>query len=271
MVGTVKQKLYIRSVPPGMTLTITELNTLPPNPPEEWRAALYVNDSQVQAPIVVDPSRDSGYIGEVKMYGTHPFPINSPGARLEIIFKLTGTPTRALDEAAAEKFIADGRVENHLLEETVTDETVTEMGPIPADLPAATRTVEDWPAPSAAFDIKADDEGTTRAVSSQDQFGRIIVGTTKWGLVQRPDYAVTYYQWSDTTPISLSSAIPATIIGMPDPAHVVVGFDADKREIGINATTSTDVANTMASYAMRGILWANEKAAGWVLKFFWPF
>lgn len=47
MVGTVYQKLYIRSVPPGMTMTVIQLTTLPPNPPREWRAILYKDNMEV--------------------------------------------------------------------------------------------------------------------------------------------------------------------------------------------------------------------------------
>ena len=41
MVGTIKQQLYISGVPEGLTMTVTALNLLPPDPPKEWRATLY--------------------------------------------------------------------------------------------------------------------------------------------------------------------------------------------------------------------------------------
>ena len=41
MVGTIKQQLYISGLPKGMTLRVTALNLLPPDPPKEWRATLY--------------------------------------------------------------------------------------------------------------------------------------------------------------------------------------------------------------------------------------
>jgi hypothetical protein len=41
MVGTIKQQLYISGLPQGMTLRVTALNLLPPDPPKEWRATLY--------------------------------------------------------------------------------------------------------------------------------------------------------------------------------------------------------------------------------------
>ncbi|KAL0562352.1 hypothetical protein V5O48_019735, partial [Marasmius crinis-equi] len=55
------------------------------------------------------------------------------------------------------------------------------------------------------------------------------------------------------------------IPGMPGPddSLFVIGYDAEKKEIGINGTTKMDVANTLASYAMRGILWVHKEAAGW--------
>ncbi|KAJ7693317.1 hypothetical protein B0H17DRAFT_1199841 [Mycena rosella] len=63
------------------------LKLLPPDPPKEWRAILY------KAPFIIDPKVNGGFVGEVKMYGSHPFPTYSFGASLEINRELTGIPS----------------------------------------------------------------------------------------------------------------------------------------------------------------------------------
>ncbi|KAG6846546.1 hypothetical protein H0H93_013290, partial [Arthromyces matolae] len=76
MVGTIQQRLYLRGLPPNTSFRITALNLLPPSPAEQWRATLYdVGDRPRVAPFFVNPNVNSGFIGVVKLYGAHPFPV----------------------------------------------------------------------------------------------------------------------------------------------------------------------------------------------------
>lgn len=102
--------------------------------------------------------------------------------------------------------------------------------------------------------------------NSVNQTGRILVETTDWGYVERPDYVYVFYQIADKTPNRVISKIASTIIDMPEDALFVIGLgkNGNNNELGINATQDTDVANNMASYALKGISWAHKKAFGWI-------
>lgn len=99
--------------------------------------------------------------------------------------------------------------------------------------------------------------------------GRFIVETTKWGLVQRPDYVSVLYQVGSATPLRVVSGVAATIISMPEDALFVIGVNTNTQEIGINGVQKRDVANTLVSYLVQGIFYAHEKAFGWVFGKFW--
>ena len=92
--------------------------------------------------------------------------------------------------------------------------------------------------------------------------GRFIVETTKWGIVQRPDYVSVLYQVGSATPLRVVSGVAATIISMPEDALFVIGVTTSNQEIGINGVQKRDVANTLVSYLIKGIFYAHEKAFG---------
>lgn len=173
------------------------------------------------------------------------------------MFKLTGPASTVLNEAAAVELIGKGPVEDISTEEAAANNVAEESGPVPANFPIEMRDAEDWPPPSADFGLRATEADGTRApASSGETLGRIIVGTTDWGVIQR---------------ISLSASIPATDVGMPNPAHVIIGYNPVTRQIGVNATLERDVANTVASSALQGIFLVHEKAAGWIFRLLNPF
>lgn len=94
--------------------------------------------------------------------------------------------------------------------------------------------------------------------------GRLIVETTKWGLIQRPDYCAVVYQIGSETPLRVVSGVPSNIIGNPEHALFVIG--ANNQQIAINATQKIDVATTLVGYLIHGIFAIHEKAIGWVIK-----
>jgi len=263
MVGTVKQQLYITGIPKGMRMRITALNLLPPDPAKEWRATLYgAGERQLYAPFDFDPSVGNGWLGEVKMYGAHAFPSNSLGARLEILWQLTGTPTRLADGAAAMD------VPPEQCAHPATKETPDADDPAPSVDP---NDPESWctklgdmpPYPTHAREVPL-------AAEEREITGRFIVETTKWGAVQRPDYAAVVYQIGAETPLRVVSNVPATIIGMPKDALFVIGIvDVATGKVGINGVQERAISDSLVSYLMQGIFFAHEKAFGWILGKFW--
>lgn len=109
------------------------------------------------------------------------------------------------------------------------------------------------------------------ADSQPTRSGRLLVETTPWGLVERPDYSSVLYQVGAETPSEIKSSVPDTIIGEPKDALFVIGVNQETQEIAINATHDTDVANTLVSYLLEGIFFVHEKAFGWVIGQFLPF
>lgn len=99
--------------------------------------------------------------------------------------------------------------------------------------------------------------------------GRFLVETTKWGLIQRPDYVNVLYQVGGATPERVISKVAATIISMPKDALFVIGINATTQKIGINGVQEVNVANTLTSYLIQGIFKVHEKAFGWVFGRFW--
>ncbi|KAF3182047.1 hypothetical protein TWF225_006542 [Orbilia oligospora] len=271
MVGTIKQQLYISGIPQGLTMTVTALNLLPPDPPKEWRATLYDRSGRERkAPFVIGPNIDGGHIGEVKMYGAHAFPSNSLGARLEILWKLEGTATRVAarssdsddDGGVAYVTVPPGEEVEHPALKPADAEPeprgADEDPPVDPNDPASWQTKLDalppLPQPRAGEPART---------------GRFIVETTKWGLIQRPDYVSVLYQVGSATPLRVVSGVAATIIDMPDDALFVIGVNTKTQEIGINGVQRKDVANTLASYLIQGIFYVHEKAFGWVMGKFW--
>ncbi|RXW24256.1 hypothetical protein EST38_g1609 [Candolleomyces aberdarensis] len=207
MVGTVKEQIYIKAIPKGTTLKITALNLLPPDPPKECK---------------------------------------SLGARLEILWELSGTP-------------AGSNARGAFLVETSPD-TVDHPGPAPAvsgadevaptvdpnDENSWATKLNDLPPVPATTDARA-------AAGGPFATGRFIVETTEWGLVERPDYASVVYQVNNQTPLRVVSAISGTILGMPKDAIFVIGANPTTQEVGIDGTQDKAVASTLVEYLVKGI------------------
>ncbi|KAF8987504.1 hypothetical protein BDZ89DRAFT_1202401 [Hymenopellis radicata] len=238
MVGTIKQQLYVTGIPKGLTMT-------------EWRATLYDSAERERfAPFTIDPSVNQGYVGEVKMYGAHAFPSNSLGARLEILWKLTGTPTGRLGDADSK----------------VTTDPANDTGSDPGD--QAPPTVD--PNDPDVWATKLDQLGAADPRAEEPaRSGRLIIETTEWGLIQRPDYVAVVYQVGSATPLRVVSKVAATIIDQPDDALFVIGVNSNTQEIGINGVQDKAVSDTLVSYLIQGIFYVHEKAFGWVFGKFW--
>ncbi|KAG6900557.1 hypothetical protein C0993_008711 [Termitomyces sp. T159_Od127] len=260
MVGTIQQKLYIRAIPPGMGFRVTALNLLPPSPAEEWRATLYDSaERERHAPFFVDPNVEGGYLGVVKMYGAHAFPINSDGARLEILWELTDNATNAPLVSNTDQAVDQANYEHPPLADQPKEPAPT------IDPKDPTR----WPTRPAALTI---DARAAASVSGQPtRTGRLLVETTYWGLIQRPDYVSVLYQVGSETPLRITSEVAATIISQPQDALFLIGVNKEDQRIAINATQDTDVANVIASSLLEGIFYVHEKAFGWVFGNFLPF
>lgn len=290
MVGTIKQQLYISGLPKGMTMKVTALNLLPPDPPKEWRATLYTAAGvQRKAPFTVDPSVNGGHVGEVKMFGAHAFPTNSLGARLEILWELVGTPTRSRS-GGVEMDVASDDVEHpgesipgqdvpkpseNESEPHVVSDAVEHPGEsIPGqDVSRPSENESEPPVdpndPDAWQTKLADLTGSSARSNEPVRTGRFIVETTKWGIVQRPDYVSVVYQVGSATPERVVSSVSATIISMPKDALFVIGINSGSQQIGINGVQDVNVANTLTSYVIQGIFFIHEKAFGWVFGKFW--
>ncbi|KAF9013844.1 hypothetical protein BDZ89DRAFT_457046 [Hymenopellis radicata] len=244
MVGTIKQQLYVTGIPKGLTMTVTALNLLPPDPPKDWRATLYDSAERERfAPFTIDPSVNQGYVGEVKMYGAHAFPSNSLGARLEILWKLTGTPTGRVGDA-------DSEVTTDPANDTVVHPPLKPEGSDPGD--QAPPTVD--PNDPDVWATQLDQLGPADPRAEEPaRSGRFIVETTEWGLIQRPDYVAVVYQVGSATPLRVVSKVAATIIDQPEDALFVIGVNTNTQEIGINGVQDKVVSDTLVSYLIQGI------------------
>ncbi|KAG9119911.1 hypothetical protein FRC07_004837 [Ceratobasidium sp. 392] len=261
MVGTVKQKIFVKSIPPGLTMTVTDLILLPPNPPKEWRANLVDRSgNDVRAPFVVQTSVDDGYIGEVVMYGAHPFP--SPGARLKIRFRLEGTPSTHVAGIGAPEANADQTPQGN-----VGEVTSIPKNSIGSDEDAAPDIKKDMDLPFT----KGMFQPTDPSDIGDSKICRLIVETTDWGLIERPDYVYVWYQVHNETPQRMFYKLSSAILDMPPPALIVIAANERENKLGISGTYASDVANQLASYAVKGIFWAHEKAFNWVFGKLNPF
>jgi len=142
--------------------------------------------------------------------------------------------------------------------------------PAPADDPTGEREPPVDPNDPANWQTKLED--LTRPEGRADgpvRSGRFIVETTKWGLVQRPDYVSVVYQVGSETPLRVVSGVAATIISMPKDALFVIGINTSTQQIGINGVQELNVANTLVSNLIAGIFYIHEKAFGWVFGKFW--
>lgn len=200
---------------------------------------------------------------------------NSDGARLEILWELVGNPVRS----------ADGQVELILAPDTIEHPADrVPGGPVPEPTEDVPHPAEEYANPLTTVDpddpniLKTKLEGLTKdayassARATADvpvRKGRFIVETSRWGLIQRPDYVYVLYQVGDATPLRVSSTVAATIISMPKDALFVIGINAATQQVGINGVQQVDVANTLASYLIKGIFFVHEKAFGWVFGKFW--
>jgi hypothetical protein len=66
-------------------------------------------------------------------------------------------------------------------------------------------------------------------------------------------------------PGNLSVTVHPNIGLDPDDAYVVGGIGKEEKEFGLNATTDSDTLKTVLSYIIEGILFSNERLAGWSL------
>ncbi|KAG9092013.1 hypothetical protein FRC07_011741 [Ceratobasidium sp. 392] len=269
MVGTVKQKIFIKGIPPGMTMTVTNLILLPPNPPKQWRANLVDRSGKdMRAPFVIQTSVDDGYVGEVVMYGAHPFPSNSPGARLEIRFQLEGTPSTHAASIGAPKINADQTPQANV--EEVSAIPKDSMGPNEVAVPDVEKDV-DLPFMEGMFQPTDPSDIADAKASADSKICRLVVETTDWGLIERPDYVYVWYQVHNETPQRMFYKLSPTILNMPPPALIVIAANERENKLSISGTYAPDVANQLASYAVKGIFWAHKKAFDWVFGKLNPF
>ena len=110
-------------------------------------------------------------------------------------------------------------------------------------------------------------QGTT-SVNGQNMdlsntHGFVTISSTEWGLSSRPDYCNVTYQVMDQPPRNLANMLPA--LQSPKDVSFVVGADPKEDKIGVNATIDSNVTKELIEYALKGIFYAHEKAAGWVI------
>ncbi|KAG6842791.1 hypothetical protein H0H93_003386, partial [Arthromyces matolae] len=116
--------------------------------------------------------------------------------------------------------------------------------------------------PTNPITLTIDERDGVTAANQPTRNGRLIVETTRWGLIQRPDYVSVLYQVGAETPLRITSRVAATIISQPHDALFLVGTNGQEQRIGINATQDRNVANTIASNILRGIFYVHERAFG---------
>ncbi|KAI0689916.1 hypothetical protein BC835DRAFT_1281959 [Cytidiella melzeri] len=100
---------------------------------------------------------------------------------------------------------------------------------------------------------------------SVDESGVIVVSTTPWSGVSRPDYVNVTYSWRHgvSDPVNVALGVPADMAGMPDDLHFVLAVNPQEKLVGVATETHKDLVLTLVDYALRGIFWGHEKAISW--------
>lgn len=178
---------------------------------------------------------------------------NSDGTRLEILWELTNNATNPYNLGTSK-----------------VDSTFDHSHPLKLDKhtePAPTVDPNDlasWPTKPVTLTI---DSRVGAFVADQPtRSGRLLVETTWWGIIQRPDYVSVLYQVGSETPLRITSSVSDTIFSQPEDALFVIGVDEQDQKIAINATQDTDVANVLASSLIQGIFYVHGKAFRWVVE-----
>ncbi|KAK3986110.1 hypothetical protein QBC44DRAFT_144044 [Cladorrhinum sp. PSN332] len=118
-------------------------------------------------------------------------------------------------------------------------------------------------------------EGTTTVAGKRftirKKTGYISVSSSDWKGLERPDVSNVTYSVDGIAPVNLSVTVQANIGLDPPDSYLVGGVEKDKSEFGLNATTHSDILRTVLSYAIQGILWANQKLGGWSTSQISPF
>lgn len=129
--------------------------------------------------------------------------------------------------------------------------------------------------PGGKIDFKFHIEGSTVVNGESIEVsgdGFFSVSSSDWKQFERPDVSNITYYWpgENDVPVNVSLTVPATIAGMPEDIYFVYaanpGKEEEKKKIGMSSTTDKDVLQTIADYAIKGILWVNEKLYGWAIK-----
>jgi hypothetical protein len=123
--------------------------------------------------------------------------------------------------------------------------------------------------PGGKVDVTYTIEGTTtvagKTFTIPKTTGYISVSSSDWSHFERPDVSNVTYSVAGVTPVNLSVTVEPNIGLDPDDAYICGGIDKDKSEFGLNATSDSDTLKTVLSYAIQGILFMNERLAGWAL------
>ncbi|KAI1457896.1 hypothetical protein F4805DRAFT_457339 [Annulohypoxylon moriforme] len=121
--------------------------------------------------------------------------------------------------------------------------------------------------PGGKVDVTFTIKGTTtvagKSYTIPEKTGYISVSSSDWCGTARPDISNVTYSVAGVAPVNLSVTVHPNIGLDPDDAYIVSGIDKEKNDFGLNATTHTDTLKTVLSYAIEGILWGNERLAGW--------
>ena len=92
--------------------------------------------------------------------------------------------------------------------------------------------------------------------------GFITVSSTEWG-VSRPDYCNVTYQIMGLPPRNVSNPLP--VLQSPKDVSFIFAANPNDNQVGVNASIDPDAIKDMIGYALKGIFFAHEKAAGWVI------
>ncbi|RDX48519.1 hypothetical protein OH76DRAFT_1404796 [Lentinus brumalis] len=95
--------------------------------------------------------------------------------------------------------------------------------------------------------------------------GYIVVSSSDWKGLERPDMSNVTYYWADAPPRNAALRVPPSIAGMPaDILFVMAAKPEDAgKELGMTSTTHKDAVDTALDYAIRGIFWVDGKLFSW--------
>lgn len=116
--------------------------------------------------------------------------------------------------------------------------------------------------PDISIDIQLQGSADTGGKKTwYDKKGNIVVWSSEWSKVERPDWIKLKYCLDGGSWRELSTSVPGG--GQPRDLDFVVGFNPQTKQLALNATTDGGALNDLKNNAASGNFEERSGAGGW--------